>query len=158
MNTKNTRKHLHLTLDDRIEIQECLSHGMTFKGIGQRIRKDSTTVSKEVKKHISISPTKIKRADKDGTAVVAVCPKLLKPHAPKFILSVALTVTFTVLNLLTLNMKSCFRRLVTVSCSTNKSFSTWTPSFPTALKMDNIFTISYRQTIWMFQRLPFTVI
>lgn len=79
MNTKNTRKHLHLTLDDRIEIQECLSHGLTFKGIGRRIHKDPTTVSKEVKKHISISPTKIKRSNKDGTAVVAVCPKLLKP-------------------------------------------------------------------------------
>lgn len=79
MNTKNTKKHLHLTLDDRIEIQECLSHGMTFKHIGRRIGKDSTTVSKEVKKHISISPTKVKRTDKDGIAMIAVCPKLLKP-------------------------------------------------------------------------------
>lgn len=79
MNTNNTKKHLHLTLDDRIEIQECLSHGMTFKNIGRRTGKDPTTVSKEVKKHISISPTKVKRADKDGNAVVAVCPKLLKP-------------------------------------------------------------------------------
>ena len=79
MSTKNTKKHLHLSLDDRIEIQECLSHGMTFKAIARRISKDPTTVSKEVKKHISISPTKVRRTDKDGKPVVAVCPKLLKP-------------------------------------------------------------------------------
>ena len=74
MITKNTKKNLHLSLDDRIEIQECLSHGMTFKATARRISKDPTTVSKEVKKHISISPTTVKRADKDGSAIVAVCP------------------------------------------------------------------------------------
>ena len=42
-------KNKHMTLQDRIEIQECLSKGMTFKAIGQRIGKDQTTVSKEVK-------------------------------------------------------------------------------------------------------------
>ena len=30
-------KNKHLTLDDRIEIQECLSKGMTFKAILRRI-------------------------------------------------------------------------------------------------------------------------
>ena len=44
-----TKKHMHLTLDEREEIQGCLNHGMTFKAIGQRIGKDQTTVSKEVK-------------------------------------------------------------------------------------------------------------
>ena len=80
MNTENTKKHLHLSLDDRIEIQECLSHGMTFKAIGRRIGKDPTTVSKEVKKHIDVSPTKLKRTDKDGWPLIAACPKLLKPR------------------------------------------------------------------------------
>jgi len=42
----------HLTLDDRIEIQDCLYNGMTFKAIAVRIGKDQTTISKEVKKHI----------------------------------------------------------------------------------------------------------
>jgi IS30 family transposase len=79
MNKKETKKHLHLSLDDRIEIQECLSHGMTFKAIGRRIDKDPTTVSKEVKKHVAVSPTKVIRTDRDGKPVVAVCPKLLKP-------------------------------------------------------------------------------
>ncbi len=43
------KKHKHMTLDDRIEIQECLNKGMTFKAIAQRIGKDQTTVSKEIR-------------------------------------------------------------------------------------------------------------
>ena len=33
------RRNKHMTLDDRIEIQECLNKGMTFKAIAQRIEK-----------------------------------------------------------------------------------------------------------------------
>ena len=44
-------KNKHMTLDDRIEIQECLNKGMTFKSIARRIGKDPTTISKEVKLH-----------------------------------------------------------------------------------------------------------
>ena len=47
----NEKRNKHMTLDDRIEIQECLNKGMTFKAIAQRIEKDQTTVSKEVKLH-----------------------------------------------------------------------------------------------------------
>lgn len=43
------KKNKHMTLEDRIEIQECLSKGMTFKAIARRIGKDPTTVSREVK-------------------------------------------------------------------------------------------------------------
>ena len=40
---KNTeKKNKHLTLEDRIEIQECLQKGMTFKAISKRIGKDTT--------------------------------------------------------------------------------------------------------------------
>ncbi len=45
------KKNKHMTLDDRIEIQDCLCKGVTFKKIGERISKDPTTVSKEVKLH-----------------------------------------------------------------------------------------------------------
>ena len=45
------KKNKHMNLDERIEIQECLNKGMTFKAIGQRIGKDPTTVLKEVKLH-----------------------------------------------------------------------------------------------------------
>ena len=47
MAEKKTGKHKHMT--QRLEIQQCLNHGMTYKAIGRRIGKDQTTVSKEVK-------------------------------------------------------------------------------------------------------------
>ena len=34
------KKNKHMTLDDRIEIQECLNKGMTFKAIGQETTPD----------------------------------------------------------------------------------------------------------------------
>jgi len=79
MHTKNDKKNLHLTLDDRIDISEGLSFGLTFKEIAKRIGKDATTVSKEIKKRIDIVPTSIKRTDTKGNPIIPVCPKLLKP-------------------------------------------------------------------------------
>lgn len=66
-------KHKHLTEDQRMELQECLLHGMDFKSIGRRIGKDPTTVSKEVKKHIKIIPAR------DSLSTPELCRKLLKP-------------------------------------------------------------------------------
>ena len=45
-------KNKHMTLDDRIEIQECLNKEMTFKDIAKRIGKNQTSVSREVKRHL----------------------------------------------------------------------------------------------------------
>ena len=45
------KKHKHLTLSDRNDIQLGLERGETFKAIGQLILKDPTTVSKEVKRN-----------------------------------------------------------------------------------------------------------
>ncbi len=67
MDTKNK----HMTLDDRIEIQECLSKGMTFKAIANRIGKNQTTVSREVKLHLQIHRNGFVRTED-------ICPKLLK--------------------------------------------------------------------------------
>ena len=67
----NEKKNKHMTLDDRIEIQECLSKGMTFKAIGERIGKNQTTVSREVKLHMEPYTNSFVRTDE-------VCPKLLK--------------------------------------------------------------------------------
>ena len=53
---KNEKKFKHLTLDDRIEIMECLYKGMSFKAIAKRIAKDPSTVSKEVKLHARRMP------------------------------------------------------------------------------------------------------
>lgn len=66
-----TKKHKHMTLDDRIEIQECLYRGMSFKDIGKRIGKDQTTISKEVKLHAKTQISGFTKTDE-------TCPKLLK--------------------------------------------------------------------------------
>lgn len=60
-----------MTLEDRIEIQECLSKGMTFKAIAARISKDPTTVSKEVKLHSRTYTNSFVKTDE-------CCPKLLR--------------------------------------------------------------------------------
>ena len=68
---KSTKKNKHLTFDDRIEIQECLSKGMTFKAIAKRIGKDPTTVSKEVKRRAVVQESGFtKTQDK--------CPRLMR--------------------------------------------------------------------------------
>jgi len=80
MAKSNPKKNKHMDLNDRIEIQSCLNHGMTFKAIAKQIGKDQTTVSKEVKKHITVTadqPGKI--TDSKGTPIVKPpCPQLIK--------------------------------------------------------------------------------
>ena len=41
----------HLTLDDRIVIENSLKERKSFKEIGRSLNKDCTTISKEVRKH-----------------------------------------------------------------------------------------------------------
>jgi IS30 family transposase len=72
------RRNKHMTLEDRHEIQDCLNHGMTFKAIAQRIGKDQTTVSKEVKKHLTAEASPVSRVNRDGTTENPICPNLLK--------------------------------------------------------------------------------
>lgn len=76
----STKKNKHMSLDDRIEIQSCLDHAMTFKAIARRLCKDQTTISKEVKKHITVNPSEsISRFGANGDPVVIQpCPLLLK--------------------------------------------------------------------------------
>ena len=75
-----TKKHKHMTFDDRLEIQQCLDHGVTFKAIAARIGKDQTTVSKEVKKHITTKDSEpIQKIDANGKKIAnPPCPSLLK--------------------------------------------------------------------------------
>lgn len=68
---KNENKYKHLTLNERIEIQECLTKGMTFKAIARRVGKDPTTISKEVKVHLQ-------RYTNSFVKTKDLCPKLLK--------------------------------------------------------------------------------
>lgn len=79
MTDSNSTKHKHLTYDERIEIQECLNHSMTFKSIAARIGKDQTTVSKEVKRHLSASPRSVQQTGRNGGPIPPeLCPTLLK--------------------------------------------------------------------------------
>jgi len=47
----------HITRSQRNHIQDCLDTGATFKHIAKRISKDPTTVSREVKRNLSIHVT-----------------------------------------------------------------------------------------------------
>ena len=67
----NDKKNKHMTQQDRIEIQECLSKGMTFKDIGARLGKSATTISREVKLHLKPHTNSFVRTND-------LCPKLLK--------------------------------------------------------------------------------
>ena len=64
-------KYKHLNNESRMEIQNGLNAGCTFKQIARRIGKDPTTVSKEVKKHNEVRPAKDEQND-------APCETLLK--------------------------------------------------------------------------------
>lgn len=68
---KTEKKNKHMKLDERTEIQECLYKNMTFKKIADRIGKDPTTVSKEVKLHAQTRTNSFTKTDE-------CCPKLLK--------------------------------------------------------------------------------
>lgn len=48
--------HKHLTLSNRIAIEQGLNAGQTFAEIASSIEKDPTTVSKEIRKHRTIKP------------------------------------------------------------------------------------------------------
>lgn len=66
-------------MDERIEIQDCLYHGMTFKAIAKRIGKDQTTISKEVKKHLETSADDMGRTDMYSKPIMPeMCPSLLR--------------------------------------------------------------------------------
>lgn len=77
MENKNTKKSKHLILDDRIEIQECLYHGMTFKAIAGRIGKDQTSVFKEVKALLVVNTDDVKSSNIYGESIISeICPTL----------------------------------------------------------------------------------
>ena len=80
MKTAST-KNKYFTLEEREKIQSCLTCGVSFKATASRIGKDPTTVSQEVKKHITVVTPNVKRDDIDGKPLEnAIGPKL--PKAP----------------------------------------------------------------------------
>ena len=47
-----TNKNKHLTYYDRLDIEEGISKGKTFRSIGIELDKESTTISKEIKRNL----------------------------------------------------------------------------------------------------------
>lgn len=73
------RKHTHLTLDNRIDIQQMLRAGFNFKMIANSLKKDPSTISKEVRKHIFVKESTCTVKDMDGNEIREICIKLTKP-------------------------------------------------------------------------------
>lgn len=73
------RKHAHLTLDNRIDIQQMLRDGFNFKMIANSLKKDPSTISKEVRKHIFVKESTCTVKDKHGKEIKEICIKLTKP-------------------------------------------------------------------------------
>ena len=72
-------KDKHLTPEAREEIQKCLEHGVSFKDIARRVGKSPTTISREVKKHLTIKEPSVNFTKANGTPIVdKPCPKLIK--------------------------------------------------------------------------------
>ena len=51
-----TKKQKHLTLEDRIDIQTGISQQETFRSIAEKMGKDPSTISKEIKRNRIIHP------------------------------------------------------------------------------------------------------
>lgn len=72
-------KHKHLTFGEREIIEKGLKEGLTFKAIASEVGKDPTTISKEVLRHLIVSPASITRMNAQGLPLLAEpCPKLLR--------------------------------------------------------------------------------
>ena len=72
-------KDKHLTIEARDEIQKCLETGVSFKDIARRVGKSPTTISREVKKHLTFKEASVTYSKKDGMPIQSkTCPKLMK--------------------------------------------------------------------------------
>jgi IS30 family transposase len=75
----NKKQYNHLTMDERREIMECLDKNVSFKAIARRVGKSPTTISREVKRHLTVYPLSAKHTKAYGTPVEdKPCPSLLK--------------------------------------------------------------------------------
>jgi len=70
----------HLTLEAREEIQKCLEVGVSFKDIARRVGKSPTTISREVKKHLTYKESSVTKTDSEGNPIQGKpCSRLMKP-------------------------------------------------------------------------------
>jgi IS30 family transposase len=79
MTDYNVAKDKHLTIEAREEIQRCLEVGVSFKDIARRVGKSPTTISREVKKHLTYKESPVTRTKDDGMPNLdKQCPELMK--------------------------------------------------------------------------------
>lgn len=73
-------KDKHLTTEARQEIEKCLNMGgISFKDISRRVGKSPTTISREVKKHLTYKDAPVVYTRGDGTLIPdKQCPGLMK--------------------------------------------------------------------------------
>ena len=71
-------KDKHLTLEAREEIQRCLEVGVSFKDIARRVGKSPTTISREVKKHLTYKDSPVTRTKPGKPILDKQCPELMK--------------------------------------------------------------------------------
>ena len=53
----NLKKHKHLTLTERITIQSSLNQNKSIRKIAKELKRDVTTIAKEIKRHLVIRET-----------------------------------------------------------------------------------------------------
>ena len=71
-----TNKNKHLTYYDRLDIEEGISKGKTFRSIGIELDKDPTTISKEIKRNLQYKDTEVVTKTLDGKLIKANCALL----------------------------------------------------------------------------------
>lgn len=72
-------KYKHLTLENRIFIQQSLDADKTFSFIAKELKKDPSTISKEIRKHLKLRSSISSTYHSSGQLVSHLCPNLLKP-------------------------------------------------------------------------------
>lgn len=70
----NSKKNKHLTLDDRLTIQEELTGNSKFNVIAKKVGKDPTTISKEIRKHFVVKHSQSRKPNKQQCPLLAKAP------------------------------------------------------------------------------------
>lgn len=77
----NTHNQKHLTVSDRLYIEQELLQGTSFKTIAQVLHKDPTTISKEIKRARTLIPRD--RFVHNAGFVISIAPVPAKTYATK---------------------------------------------------------------------------
>ena len=76
-----TKKQKHLTLEDRTDIQTGISQQETFRSIAEKMGKDPSTISKEIKRNRIMHPTSVK-SDCTDCPILKKAPYISRKRKP----------------------------------------------------------------------------